>query len=206
MQNMGTAYDATKMEQLHSGVYNLSVGKAMLEQLKNDFEDQVSNANANGQDPVQFYTNQYTLTQQDKNKLDSALSYINKAAELVNINPYVSAQGLVYDRDRMGQIHESVFTLAESVVALNLLDDKLTNQTVDLANKVQESYNNVNNQMNSAMSMAPSGSLFGNINMQTVINIILILFVAGLIFGIFGFVLSLFKSPVKKQEPTADRT
>ena len=195
MQNMGTAYDATKMEQLHSGIYNLSVGKAMIEQLKKNLENQVGYANSNGQDLVQFYSNQYYLTQQNKNKLDSALSYINRAAELVNINPYVSVQGPVYDQERMGQIHKSVFQLAESVVALNLLNDEMTDQSINLSNKMQDAYNNANIQMNnSAMSMGSSSSVFGNINLQTVINIILILFVASLIFGIFGFVMSLFKS------------
>ncbi|HVI41066.1 MAG TPA: hypothetical protein VM577_10420, partial [Anaerovoracaceae bacterium] len=123
MQNMGAVYDAAKMEQLHKGLYNLAVGKAMLDQLSNDFSSQAGHANTNIQDPVQFYSNQYNLTQQNKSKLSSALNYINDAAGLVNINPYVSPQGLIYDQERMSQIRQSVFKLAESVVALNLLSD-----------------------------------------------------------------------------------
>ena len=198
MQNMGTMYDAAKMEQLHAGLYNLSVGKAMLAQLDNNFVSQASNTNI--KDPVQYYTDQYNLTLQNKMKLNSALNYINEAAGLVNINPYVSSQGLVYDQERMGQIHKSVFKLAESVVALNLLNDDLTTQTIQLANLAQNyAYNASNNmQMNNApMSTGLFGGIFDNISMQSVVNIILILFVTGLIFGIFGFIFSLLKSPKK---------
>ncbi len=200
MQNMGTMYDAAKMEQLHKGLYNLSVGKAMLAQLDNDFISQASNTNI--QDPVQYYTNQYNLTQQNKMKLNSALTYINEAAGLVNINPYVSSQGLVYDQERMGQIHKSVFKLAESVVALNLLNDDLTTQTIQLANLAQNyAYYANNTQMDhSTMSTGLFDGIFDNISMQSVVNIILILFVTGLIFGIFGFIFSLLKSPKKLRE------
>lgn len=197
MQNMGTMYDAAKMEQLHKGLYNLSVGKAMLAQLDNDFISQASVTDI--QDPVQYYTSQYNLTQQNKMKLNSALNYINEAAGLVNINPYVSSQGLVYDQERMGQIHKSVFKLAESVVALNLLNDDLATQMIQLANLAQNyAYIANNTQMgHSTMSTGLFGGIFDNISMQSIINIILILFVTGLIFGIFGFIFSLLKSPKK---------
>lgn len=203
MQDMGTVYDAAKMEQLHKGLYNLAVGKALLEQLDNDLTSQAEYANIKVTDPVSYYSAQYNLTQQNKMKLNSAMSYINSAAELVNINPYISAQGLVYDKDRMNQIHQSVFKLAESVVALNLLNDDLTKQSINLVGLSQNYMMNANTnaQMNhSAISTGLFGGIFENVSMQSIVNIILILFVAGLIFGIFGYILSLLKGPKKSRE------
>lgn len=202
MPNMGTTYDAGKMEQLHSGLYKIAVGKALLDQLKNELVYQAEYATGNAQNPAQYYSNQYNLTAQNKNKLNQALTYINDAANLVNINPYISANGLVYDKDRMNQIHQSILKLAEGVAALNQLSDDFTKQTIFLSNAVQNYLTNASTdtqQMNhAAMSTGLFGGLFDNINMSTVINIILILFVVGLIAGIFGFIFSLLKSPSKK--------
>ena len=203
MQNMGTTYDANKMEQLHTGLYKIAVGKSLLEQLNNELVYQAEYAVGNAQDPVQYYSNQYNLTVQNKNKLNQALTYINEAANLVNINPYVSAAGLVYDKERMNQLHQSILKLAEGVASLNQLNDDFTKQTILLANTVQNYINNANNinnqQINhAAMSTGLFGGLFDNISMGTVVNIVLILFVIGLVAGIFGFVFSLLKSPAQR--------
>lgn len=203
MQNMGTTYDANKMEQLHAGLYKIAVGMSLLNQLNNDPVYQAEYATTNIQNPVQYYSNQYNLTVQNKNKLNQALNYVNEAANLININPYVSSNGLVYDKDRMNQIHQSVFKLAEGVAALNLINDDFTRQTIYLSNMVQNYINNANNsnmaQMNQmAMPSGLFGGLFANISLSSVVNIILIIFVIGLILGIFGFVFSLLKPPVQK--------
>lgn len=200
MQNMGTTYDANKMEQLHSGLYKIAVGNALLDQLKNELIYQAEYATSNIQNPVQYYSNQYNLTVQNKNKLNQALTYINEAANLVNINPYVSAAGLVYDKDRMNQIHQSILKLAEGVASLNQLSDDFTKQTIFLANTAQNYINNANTNMTMPMNMSTGlfGGLFDNISMASVVNIILILSVIGLVFGIFGFVFSLLKSPAQR--------
>lgn len=200
MQNMGTTYDANKMEQLHSGLYKIAVGNALLDQLKNELIYQAEYATSNIQNPVQYYSNQYNLTVQNKNKLNQALTYINEAANLVNINPYVSATGLVYDKDRMNQIHQSILKLAEGVASLNQLSDDFTKQTIFLANTAQNYINNANTNMTMPMNMSTGlfGGLFDNISMASVVNIILILSVIGLVFGIFGFVFSLLKSPAQR--------
>jgi hypothetical protein len=201
MQNMGTTYDPSKMEQLHSGLYKIAVGRALLDQLKNELDYQAEFAASNAQNTAQYYLNQYNLTQQDKNKLSQALTYINEAANLININPYVSTNGLVYDKDRMSQIHQSVLRLAEGVVAINQLSDDFTRQTVYLSNMAQYYMNNPDTQpMNMNMSNGLFGGLFDNISMSSMVNIILILFVIGLVFGIFGFIASLLKPPAKRPD------
>lgn len=201
MQNMGTTYDPTKMEQLHNGLYKISVGMASLDQLDNQLVYQAENSSINTQNIVQYYTNQYNLTAQNKIKLNQAITYINDAESLININPYVSSNGLVYDKDRMTEIHKSIVKFADGVVSLNLLNDNFTKQTVFLSNTVQNYINNANSNTNMT-SMNTSNSLFGglfdNISLSSVVNIVLILFVIGLVFGIFGFVFSLIKPSAKK--------
>lgn len=210
MQNMGTTYDANKMDKLHSGLYKIAIGTALMEQLKNDLTYQAEIAAGNYQDAVQYYSNQYNLTVQNKNKLNQVMTYLNDAANLININPYVSANGLVYDKDRMNQIHQSIQKLAEGIVSLNDLSGDFTKQTISLTNTVQNYINNSNEQMNnSSMSMPMSSGLFGglfdNISMASVVNIILILFVIGLVFGILGFIFSLLKSPAQKVTKNEDK-
>ncbi len=205
--DMGTKYDPAKMEQLHSGLYKLAVGMQLLDQLKNEFIMQAENASVNVLNPAQYYANQYTLTLQSKNKLSQALNYINESANLVNLNPYISQNGLVYDKERMGKIHQSIYKLANGVAALNLLGDSLTKQAILTANTAQTYINSVNTAAADASVMnhatAPSaglyGNLFSNLNLQSVISIVLVIFVTIFILGILGYVFSLLKtSPSRK--------
>lgn len=196
MQNMGTTYDPNKMEQLHNGLYKVYVGMALLDQLDNQLVNQAENAYVNTQNVAQYYTNQYNLTAQNKIKLTNALTDINDAVGLININPYVSSTGLVYDKDRMNQIHQSVVKFADGTVSLNQLSDSFTKQANLLSSTVQNYINNVNNNANMdnmTNSSGLFGGLFDNISSSSVVNIILILFVLGLIFGLFGFIFSLLK-------------
>lgn len=229
MQNMGLAYDSNKMEQLHSGLFSMAVGMALLDQLSDELIDQASYANISTQNPIQDLTNQYNLTVQNKASLNQAMDYLEESAKLVNINPYISSDGFVYDKERMENIHQSVFKLAEGVALMNLLDNELTNQSIYLANTTQVYINNASmmNAANTANSTTIAdttnsahnsltdttnstvtttgflGGIFDNINISSVVNIILIIFVIGLILGIFGFIMSLFKAP--KVSPTVDQ-
>lgn len=211
MQNMGTTYNSNKMDKLHSGLYKIAIGTALIEQLKDDLTYQAEYAAGNYQDAVQYYSNQYNLTVQNKNKLNQIMTYLNDAADLVNINPYVSSNGLVYDKDRMNQIHQSIQKLAEGVVSLNDLSDDFTKQTISLTNTVQNYINNAAQQQttDSTMVMPTSSGLFGglfdNISMTSFVNIVLILFVIGLIFGILGFIFSLLKTPAQKVTKKEDQ-
>jgi hypothetical protein len=192
MQNMGTVYDVNKMEKLHSGLYKISLGAALLNQLENQLTNQAETASLNTQYLAQYYTNQYNLSIQNKSKLIQALGYLNEAANLVNINPYVSANGHVYDKDRMNQIHGSIFKLAQGVASLNLLSDDFTRQSIVLSSMVQSQYNNTSSsQINhGTMPQGLFGGLFENIGIQSAISIILIIFFIGLVLGIIGFIVS----------------
>lgn len=204
MSNMGVTYDANKMEQLHTGLYKLSVGMQLLEQLNDELEFQAERVNQSLQNPIQYYRNQYNTTVQNKNKINQALNYINNAANLVNINPYVSSNGLVFDKDKMQQIHQSVFKLAQGVGALNKLGDDFTKQAVYIANSMEIYIANANATAQTSHSTTNPGlfsQLFNNIGASTLVNSLLIIFAIAFIFGIIGSVISLIKTPTKKEKP-----
>lgn len=221
MADMGTTYDPIKMEQLHSGLYKLSLGMQLLDQLGDEFAYQAETAAFNIQNLSQYYSIQYTTTLQNKSNLNQASLYINEAANLVNINPYISNNGLVYDQERMLQLHESVFKLADGVASLTKLDNNLTKQAIAAATAAQGYMNAANNaQMNmvppateqpgqmpqtgqTQQTLQPSnlfGDLFKNLSVQFIVNAILVVFVTAFILGILGFIFSLLKSPNKKQQ------
>lgn len=197
MKDMGTSYDATKMEQLHTGLYKLAVGMQLLEQLNNEFLTQAEAVRtANTQNPMEYYSNQYTQVFQNKNKLSKALKYINEAENMVNINPYVSENGLVYDKDRMMGIHESIFKMAKGVALINQLNDDLVKQAIDASLDAQSALDNSN--MNAVMnqgSAVKANGVLGNMSLPSIFNIVLIAFVMLFVFGLLGVIFSLFKSP-----------
>lgn len=136
MQNMGITYDQNKMTELHNSLSKVATGMVILERIDSELETQASTVFST-QNPLQYYLNQYSMTLYNKNKLQEAINNINAVANLVNINPYVSSSGLVYDKDRMNQVHQSMKVLAEGVVELSQLNDDLTRQTINLANTIQ---------------------------------------------------------------------
>lgn len=189
MQGMGTTYDPNKMQELHNGLYKVSLGMQLINQLKDNIEVQMEQSSVNYDNTSQYYQNQYYMTVQNKTKLVEALTYINDASTLLNINPYISKDGAVYDKERMEQIHQSVYKFAEAVGGLNKLNDNFTKQTVSLGNLAQNSQNSMNmTQMNQS-----SNSIFGNINMATVANILLITFIVIFIVSIFAYIGRLLK-------------
>ncbi|MFZ5353716.1 MAG: hypothetical protein ACOZCL_13480 [Bacillota bacterium] len=210
MSNMGTRYDVVKMEQLHKGIYKLSVGMLLLSNIDNELTIQAEFAAVDNRNELQHYSELYTLTLQNKSKLNQALMYINDAAELVNINPYVGESGIIYDKDRMSNIHESIVKMAEGVATLNILNDELARQSVDTAAKVQNIMHNADTSIGSSSNadghsyistdtahqtapvMLPEG-YFSKINIPSLLNIVLVVFIALFIFGLFGFILSLLK-------------
>lgn len=195
MGNMGTTYDTDKMEKLHTGLYKVSIGVQLLDQLKNNLSLQLEQASMQVKDPSQYFYNQYLFTVQNKTKLTETLTYINEASSLVNINPYVSENGAVYDKDRMTNIHESIYKLAEVVIDLNKINDNFSNQAITLGN-VTQNYINNNDQTMQGMNMNDTGfNIFGNVNMITVFNILVIVFIVIFIISILGFISRLLKSP-----------
>lgn len=190
MKNMGVAYDQTKMEQVHAGLYKLSIGTQLLNQLKDNLSNQIEQAGVNVNNVSQYYNNQYYITMDNKNKLNSALTYLNESADLININPYIATSGAVYDKNRMLQIHQSIMKRAEAIVGLNKLSDNFSKQLISLSNLAQNSSNT------SQMDMPSTNKLSGiltNINIGTIASIVLVIFVVIFIIGLLGFIKSLFK-------------
>ena len=190
MQSMGTVYDQGKMEQLHAGLYKLSVGMQLLDQLKDNLSVQIEQAGANVDNLSQYYTNQYYITLDNKNKLTSILSYLNESADLVNINPYISTSGAVYDKERMLQLHESITKRAEGIVGLNKLSDDFSKQLILFSNMAQSSTSMSVMDMDSPSMVS---GLLANINLGTIASIVLVIFVVIFIIGLLGFIKSLFK-------------
>lgn len=196
MQSMGQTYDADKMQQLHSGLYKVSVGMQLLDQLQDDIAVQVEKAGVDTSSKTEFYMNQYYKTVQNKNKLSEALSYINEAVDLININPYVDANGLVYDSQRMAQLHDSIYIIAQGVVDLNKLNDNLLSQSVNLGTLAQKAYNESQQNQNSMGNMNMPAS--SGLNVTNIITTVLIAFVVIFIIALLGSIVKLFKSGSQK--------
>lgn len=192
MQGMGTTYDAAKMEKLHTGLYKVSVGIQLLDQLKNNLSVQLEQASMEVKDPSQYYYNQYLITLQNKNKLTEAITYINEANSLLNINPYVSQNGAVYNKERMSQVHDSIYKLAQVIVDLNKINDNFLNQTITLGNMTQNYINNVQSMENMNMDMTNT-NFFGNVSAGTVFNALVVVFLVIFIVSILGYINRLLK-------------
>ncbi|MDF2941694.1 MAG: hypothetical protein K0S01_552 [Herbinix sp.] len=195
--SMGQTYDSDKMQQLHSGLFKVSVGMQLLSQLQNNLEKQIEQASIDANSDSEYFMNQYYSTIQNKNKLTNALTYINEAVDLININPYVDANGVVYDSSKMTQLHDSIYMIAQGVVDLNKLNDDLLTQAVHIGNSAQNSYNqelvDSVNTNNNTMDMS-TGGLFSNLNLSSIITFAMIAFVVIFIIGLLGAILNLFKS------------
>lgn len=199
MQSMGQTYDADKMQQLHSGLYKVSVGMQLLKQLQNDIAVQIEKAGVDTSSEAEFYISQYYKTVQHKNNLDDALTYINEAVDLININPYVDGNGLVYDANRMTQLHDSIYLIAQGVVDLNKLNNDFLSQSVDLGALAQNAYNEAQLaiQTSTETTMNMTTDTTSNLNVSNIISIVLIAFVVIFIIGLLGSILNLFKSSNK---------
>jgi hypothetical protein len=194
LKNTGLHYDPVKMEQLNSKLYKVAYGMELIRQLNDEFTMQTEIAGANLQNPSIYYQNFYNITIINKMKLNQALAYINEAEDLVNINPYISSSGLIFDRERMRQVHSGIFKLAEGVAQLTLLNSDLLKQSVSISSLYQNyisttTSNDIN--MGSAGNMLFSGN--GTIDMRILVNLIIIAFVILLFIGLLGFIVKLFK-------------
>ncbi len=195
MTNMGTTYDAEKMQQLHFGLYKVSVGMQLLKQLQSDIELQIEKTSVDTGSKTEYYMKQYNKIVSNKNKLNNALTYINEAVDLININPYVDANGLVYDSKRMTGLHDSIYRIAQGVVDLNKLDSDFLAQAVDLGSLAQAAYNEeLQSQNTDTMSNMNMTTPSSGMNISTIATFALIAFVVIFLIGLIGSILNLFKS------------
>ena len=192
-QNTNYVYDQGKLQQLHNGIYTLAQGVMAINQLNDDLAVQSAMVETNPPD-YQTYVMRYNTAVQNKTKLNNAISMINQANTLINVNPYASADGYQIDVQAMQQLHQGVYKLAQGMTMISRLNEDLTNQMALAAQQAQyvASMTGI-----SGMSM-PGTSLLGSINLSTVFNIILIVMVVGLVIGIFGAIVSLFRKKPDK--------
>lgn len=208
MQEMGLTYDADKMAQLHSGMYKIAIGTALLGQLRDELISLEDSADLNIADPKQYYTTQHDQAVQSKAKLDYALTYLGDTANLVSLNPYVSRDGLSYDSERMVKLHESVLKLAEGLAAANVLENNLTSQAETYA---AQALSHTNPVASTGMAMAspapdaytPSASLPANhgvtsgtnildsLNVDAIANMLPYVFGAFFLLGMIGYIFHL---------------
>ena len=187
-QNTNYVYDQGKLQQLHNGIYTLAQGMMAINQLNDDLAVQSAMVEANPPD-YQTYIMRYNTAVQNKTKLNNAISMVNQANTLVNVNPYAGTSGYQIDVQAMQQLHQGVYKLAQGMTMINRLNEDFTYQMAQAAQQAQYIANMYGT---SGMTMPGSG-LFGSINLSTVFNIILVVMVVGLVIGIFGAIASLFK-------------
>ena len=196
-QNTNFVYDQGKLQQLHNGIYTLAQGIMLVNQLNDDLANQSAMVEVSPPN-YQTFVMRYNTALQNKTKLNKAITMIDQASTLVNVNPYAAPNGYQYNVQGMQQLHQGVYKLAQGMTMLNRINEDLTGQ---MAYAVQQAQNIANTSMTGMDSGAMSGlGLFGSINLSTVFNIILIVMVVGLVIGIFGAIVSLFRKKPGKIE------
>jgi len=208
MSNNGVTVDQQKMQQLHSGLFKLSQGMAILGQLSDSLGQQAEDVSIQGLSLPQQYSLLHNQTVQNRSRLNEAMAFVNEATTLVNVNPYQINGASSYERDKMNQVHEGVMKLAQGSALLNQLNEVLANQAIFAANNAtQTQHAPAAGQTGSAMNGTQAGALGGLFqslatsgNLTVVFNLILILLLVGLIVGIAGAIYSLIKGPTKENQ------
>lgn len=198
-QNANYVYDQGKLQQLNNGIYTLAQGVMLVNQLGDDLTIQSSTVEVNPQ-TYQTYINRYNTALQNKTKINNAISMINQVFTLVNINPYGSVNGYQINIPEMQKLHQGVYKLAQGIAMLKGLNDDFTVQMVQAAYNAQKLSATTSNSM-AGMNMNSNGI---SLNLTTIFNIVLIVMVVGLVLGVFGAIISMFRYKPKKG--TGDNT
>lgn len=181
-------YDQVKLQQLHSGIYTIAQGISAIEGL---------NDNLLGQSMIleeqpftyQTYVLRYNNALKNQSELEKAMSLLDSASILINVNPYASDSGYTIDSDSMKQLHEGVYKFAQGMAILESLKQDFVNQMSAASMSAQNTIYN----MGQLDMGSNSSSIFGGFSTSTIFNIILIVLIIGLIIGILGSILNLFK-------------
>ncbi len=192
-QNANYVYDQGKLQQLNNGIYTLAQGIMLVNQLSDDLTIQSSTVEVTPQ-TYQTYINRYNTALLNKTKINNAISMINQAFTLVNVNPYGSVNGYQINIPEMQKLHLGVYKLAQGMTMLKGLNDDFTVQMA------QAAYNAQRLASGTATSDSMSGmNMTGNrINFTTIFNIVLIVMVVGLVLGVFGAIISMFRYKPRK--------
>lgn len=193
-------FDQGKLQQLHSGIFTMAQGVLAVNELNDDLLEQSMQLEVN---PLtyQTYVTRYNVASQNLTKLENAIEKLSQASVLINVNPYGSPNGYAYNTDSMRQLHEGIYKLAQGMATLNSLKDDFYAQMSNSAMQAQNQAYNYN-QMDYSHNIGQG--LFANINMPTVLNLIIIVLVVGLILGIIGAILSMFNKNNRKVRVVKD--
>lgn len=186
-QNTNYVYDQGKLQQLNNGIYTFAQGIMQINQLSEDLTVQSAMLEDNPA-TYQTYSSRYYMALQNKSKLNNAVTKINQASTLVNVNPYASPNGYQINVPEMQNLHQGVYKLAQGMTMLSRLNDDFTTQMALAARQAQ----NITNAMNNMSDMNTS-SMWSNISFSTIFNIVLVIMVIGLIIGILGAIVSMFR-------------
>jgi len=195
-QSNNFVYDQAKLQQLHSGIYTLAQGILAINELSDNLLNQSMKIE---QTPFtyQTYVVRYSSALQNKTELENAMNMLGKASILINVNPYAPENGYTYNNDYMKQLHEGIYKYAQGMALLESLGEDFTNQMTTASMSAQNLVYS-SNQMD--MSSSIGTNLFGNINMSTIFNVIIIILVIGLIVGVLGAVSNLFKNKARAND------
>lgn len=179
-------YDQAKLEQLHRGIFKLAQGVMLLNQLNSNLTMQAGMMEANPP-TYQNYIDRYNTTMVNKTKLNNAISMINEASDLVNVNPYASRNGYQYDVQAMDRLHRGIYKLAQGMVLASELDEDFTKQMAIATTAAQYLYS-TGSMSGMNMNMPTNGwsSLFSSTNLVFILNLILVILIVTLILSIFG--------------------
>jgi len=199
-QNTNYVFDQGKLQQINTGIYTLAQGVMLINQLSDDLTSQSSMVEVNPP-TYQTYISRYNTALQNKTKANNAIMMINQALTLVNVNPYASMNGYQINIPEMQKLHQGVYKLAQGMTMLGRLNDDFLTQMAQAAQQAQIlSSTNANNTQ--VMNMNSSGISF---NLTTIFNIVLIVMVVGLVLGVFGAILSMFRrNPKNGNENNSD--
>lgn len=186
-QNTNYVYDQGKLQQLNNGIYAVAQGLMAINQLNDDLAAQSATVESNPPN-YQTYVVRYNTALQNRTKLNSAISMIDRASTLVNVNPYASPAGYQIKVTEMQSLHNGLFKLAQGMTMLNRLNEDFTLQMAQAAGQAQALANNMNNM--SGMNMSGMNQ---TLSLSSIINIVIIVLVIGLVLGIFGAIVSLFR-------------
>ncbi|MCX7746544.1 MAG: hypothetical protein N2645_06605 [Clostridia bacterium] len=199
-QNQSYVFAQDKLEQLHNGIFSISQGIMMINQLKDDLLAQSSVLEANPPN-YQTYAVRYKTALQNRTKLNNAYTMLSQASTLINVNPYASPNGYSYNKDAMAKLHQGVFKLAQGMAMLSSLNEDFTNQMVQASVVLQSMMNATGHTGGTTYGISILQGIFDKVNMSTIFNIILVVLLVGLILGVLGAIMNMFgKSSTRKNE------
>ncbi|RII31837.1 hypothetical protein D2A34_26080 [Clostridium chromiireducens] len=181
-------YNQDKLEQLHNGIFKLAQGRMILDDLNNDLTIQSTMS-----EPVDYqgYSVLYNTILQNKIKLNNALSMINEASSLLNVNPYSSGTAYEYNTEEMKNLHNGIYKLAQGLLSGAKLNEEFTNQMVNISTLA----NNANSMGNMNMGQ---GFTLGTFNLSYIFKIILVIMIITLFIALFGAISSVLKRKVRE--------